>query len=194
MENSAKAKGEPLGRPKRHFLSSLLLGLSAVFNVAAAPPVSETPSYWKIPGYDATFEVVKCEKKGICATIHSLNAQDPKIKELFSDLMDKADPLPRRAPPRVINDEDIHSLCGYKPEITIEQKSAGNWHGTFLALVSGREYTLKLIELSEGGLHVKINVPYIFFLGKDAQAERVLNPPPACVATRSMKEVLKLKL
>lgn len=181
------------GRRNNHpLLSSLLLGISFSFNTTASP-LTEEASYWRLDGHDAVFSAAVCETRGLCATVHYLNPQDKMTRDLFRKLADRADPRPHRGAPRHIDDADIHSLCGYQPEVVTKEKEDGLWHGTFVALISGRHYTINVKELSHSNVELRLSIPYLPFLSKTVLAERVENPPPACIPTRAMHDVLKLR-
>ena len=176
----------------RHILSSLILGLAASFNTAAAA-LSKEISYWRIPGHDAVFSATLCEERGICARVHYINPQDKTVREMFDKLKDKAESRSRSRSSQVIEDADIMSLCGYQPNVTTEQKSPTHWYGSFIALITDRQYTVNFKEISDTKVEVRLSIPYVPFLGRTMQAERIDNPPPACMATRSLNDVLKLK-
>ncbi len=177
--------------PPYALLSSFVLGVAAFFN-ASAGALSEKATYWRVPDHDAVFSLSLCKDRGICAHVHFLNAEEVKIRDLFAELMDKAVPLLKNDPPRIIKSEDIHSFCGFEPNMRTERK-ARHWHGSFITLVSEKKYTVNVTELSDRAIEVRLTYPYVPVLGKTMKLERVDTPPPACVAIKPLKDVLKLK-
>lgn len=143
-------------------------------------------SYWTHPDYDGVLDVWNCPERGICAKVHSINADDPRVRKAAAKTLNKS-------PDSVTTAEVMKQFCGYEAQFgEMKQSEPGHWEGKIWIASRKSWFGVELKEDPSGEkLHLRgyllgfvrfllLGDPY-HVLGKGNDLNRVPNPPPACV-------------
>jgi hypothetical protein len=144
-------------------------------------------TYWSHPDYDGVLDVWNCPERGVCAVVHSINANDPKVRKAAAKLVKKnvSD----------VTDADVmKEFCGYEAQFSdMKQLEPGHWQGkiwiashhSFFGVdlkPSDDAHTLYLRGYLLGIMHYLFLGDPFHVLGKTNALTRVAEPPPACPA------------
>jgi hypothetical protein len=156
----------------------------AVTETAVANPLTGH-TYWTHPDYDGVLDVWNCPERGICAQIHSVNANDERVRKAAGKLL-------KKDPSKVTEADVMKEFCGYQAQFSdMKQLEPGHWDGKIWIASRNTFFGVDLKASNDGSKldmrgyllgffrYVLLGDPS-HMLGKTSALHRVTDPPPAC--------------
>ncbi len=150
---------------------------------APAAPASSTigteTTYWKTEFFDAVLAIRPCKEQGVCAEVHWVNPDEPKIVEYFGDPKLKKSGFGNQ-----VTQDDVKALCGFQPKMQAKQVSANKWAGTLHMRGLGMTFNTEVVLVNENEAHVVTSKA--IFSQKDVWKRVEPNDPryPKCTAPK----------
>ena len=151
--------------------------------IPVAPPPPDEVTYWKTEFFDAVLALHKCKEQGVCAEVHWLNPKDEKIFEYWADPKLKrslSTPSGNKSP----SEDDIKSICGFRPKSQFKQVAPDRWQGTMD--MRGIGMSVKSDVTMVNDKEIRVDTSKLFFSQKETWQRVEQNDPryPKCFAPK----------
>lgn len=154
--------------------------------VPAPPTQSRDVSYWKMDDYDVVLKTWHCAERGFCGEIYSYDANDPKVRELIAQVINKSKKV--EGPfgityytyaPENLRPDEIRNFCGFPGNFDMKKQEDGAWEGTIFSFYHGQSYDLRLEE-GDSALKATAYPLGVRLFSVSLTATKLNQPPPSC--------------